>query len=59
MNAASLGRVKYCCHKELWDSIISSPFIKDGQVYSVLKEVRKEALNHGSLAFREFNQLLS
>ena len=39
--------------------IISFLFVKDGQVYPMLKEIRKEALKHLSLAFIEFEQLLS
>ncbi len=50
---------KCCCHKELWDGIISFPFLKDGPVCPMLKEIRKEALKHLSLAFREFEQHLS
>lgn len=30
-----------CCHKELWDSMISLPFVKEGGVYPMLKEIRK------------------
>ena len=36
---------KCCCRNELWDGVISFPFIKDGPVYPMLKEIRKEALN--------------
>ena len=43
----------------LLDFIISFPFIKDGPVYPVLKQIRKAALKHLSIAFRVFNQLLS
>lgn len=32
---------KYCCQRELWDSIISFSFVK---VHHVLKEIEKEAL---------------
>ena len=48
-----------CCHKELWDGSISFPSVKDGPVYPMLKEIRKEALKHRSSAFREFDQVLS
>lgn len=34
---------------ELWDVIVSFPFIKDGSVYPVLKKVIKEALRHLSM----------
>ena len=47
------GHFLYCC----WDAIISFPFVKDGKVYPMLKEIKKEALI--SLAFRKFDQLLS
>lgn len=45
---------KCCCRKELWDDIISFPFVKDGPGFSMLKEIRKESLAHLPLAFREF-----
>ena len=41
--------------KRIW--IISFPFVEDGPVYHILKEIRKEELKHLSLAFREFDQL--
>lgn len=44
-----LRRFKCCC-------IISFPYVKDGPVS--LKEIRKEALNHLSLALRDFDQLV-
>ena len=44
---------------DLWDSIISFPFVKDGSVYPMLKGSRKEALKHLSLTFRKRHQLLS
>jgi len=44
--------------KELWDGIISIPFIKEGQVFPVLKEPSKEALKLLSFAFRELDQHL-
>lgn len=47
------------CRKELCHATIYFPFVNQGPVYSMLKEVRKEALQHLSLAFREFEQTLS
>lgn len=44
--------------KELYNSITSFTFTKDGRVYPLLKEI-KEALKHFSLAFIEFEQVLS
>ena len=42
-----VGHVDRCCsHKEFWESIIAFPFVKDGPVYPMLKEIRKEALKH-------------
>lgn len=38
---------------DLWDGMISFPFIKDDLLYSLLKEVIKEALKHLSLLFTE------
>lgn len=40
---------------ELWNSIFSSPFIKDAPVFPVLKEATKEALKLLSSVFRELN----
>ena len=51
--------LKMFLHKKLWKGIISIPSLKDGPVYPMLKEIRKEALKHLSLAFREIYQLLS
>lgn len=34
-------------------------FVKDGPVYPMMKEIRKEAMKHLALAFRNFDQLLS
>ncbi len=48
-----------CCCRELWDGIISFPLAKNGRVYPMQKDIRKEALSHLSLAFRQFGQLLS
>lgn len=38
---------------DLWDGMISFPFLKDDLLYCLLKEVIKEALKHLSLLFRE------
>ena len=60
LNSEAVGtRVVYksCCRGELWDRIISSPFVKDGPVYPMLKEIIKEALSHLSYAFKLFEQL--
>ena len=43
---------------ELWDSLTSFPFVKDGPVYPTLK-VKKEILKHLPLAFTEVDQLSS
>lgn len=39
--------------------MISFPHVKDGPVFPMLEEMRKEASKHLSLAFREFKPLLS
>jgi len=46
---------KYRFYKEFSPSL--SPFIQDGPVFPILKEIRKAALKHLSFAFREFDQL--
>lgn len=51
--------LKCCCHMELWNIMISFPFVKDGPVSPMLKDIRKEAPKHLSLTFRESDQLLS
>lgn len=38
-----LRRFKCCCCKELWDGITSFSLVKDGPVYALLKEIRREA----------------
>lgn len=43
---------------ELWDSIFSSLFIKDGPLYPTLQEAIKEALTLLSSVFGELEQLL-
>ena len=50
---------KQYSRKELWDTTINFPFIKEGPVYPMLNEVWKEALKQLSLAIREFEQTLS
>lgn len=46
-----------CCCRGLWASVISFSFKKAGSLCSILKEIRKEAMNYLSLAFSEFEQL--
>jgi len=57
-NGASLKR---SCRTALSDATISFPFIKEGPVYPMLKEVLKEALKQSdlSLVWREFEQTFS
>lgn len=43
---------------ELWDSIFSSLFIKDGPVYHLLKKAIKQPLELLSSIFEELEQLL-
>lgn len=45
--------------EESGDGMISFSFIKDGSAYRMMKEIRKEALMHLSLAFKESNELSS
>lgn len=44
LTVISHDHFKSCCHKEVWDGIIYFTFIEDGPVYSMLMEIRKEAL---------------
>ena len=38
--------------KYLWHNIFSFPFVNNGPVYPILKEIKQEALKPISLAFR-------
>jgi hypothetical protein len=44
------------CAQVILAGSISFPFLKDGPVCPTLKEMRKKALKHLSLALREFDQ---
>ena len=56
MNGLILCRFKRSCCKELWDDTYL-PLVKDGSVYPMLKEIRKEASKHLCLALRELEPL--
>lgn len=58
-SACGLQVVLHSGCKELWDDIISFPFIKRGPIYPIPNEIRNEVLKHLFLTFKEFNQLLS
>lgn len=45
--------------KESWDIILFFPLVKNAPVYSMLKEIMKEAMKLLFFSFREFKQLFS
>lgn len=46
---------KYGLRKQLWDGIISFPFVKDATVFPMLKVLSRDAIKLLSLAFKEFD----
>lgn len=60
MNSQMMCHCKFGCLNELWDGIISCPFVKGGSVHPMLKEMGNEALKLPSFEFRacRFKQLI-